>query len=341
MKRLLICAAASLALYLVLFALVLERPLSLGPLLLEITQKQARLATLPSPKLVILAGSNGPYSHSCAVMGPMLGMPCENAGIAVGIGLDEIFVRYAPTLHAGDVVYVPMELEQYAMTAAQYRALVDGAMLLRHDPAMLWHLPLGRDFGAMFCCTLADGLEAIAEMPLAEMGIRNGAKMLAAEYNAQGDRVDNNLAGADKTLLSGPARVEPSAAAIQDGYGTKLIARFVAQERAKGVVVIGGWPTEFVDARISGAARAAVRGVYGAEFLSLPGKSLYPRRDFFNSEDHLAKPCQFRHSMAVAVALGRMLGRKVMAPSKAAEAMAATCPTLAISSHIAARGQGA
>ncbi|MDE2240642.1 MAG: hypothetical protein KGJ73_12045, partial [Rhodospirillales bacterium] len=215
MKRLLICAAASVALYLVLFGMALERPLSLGPLQLEMTQKEARLATLPSPKLVILAGSNGPYSHSCAVMGPMLGMPCENAGIAVGIGLDEIFARYAPTLHAGDVVYMPMELEQYAMTRAQYRALVDGALILRHDPAMLWHLPLGRDLGAMFCCTLADGLEAVAEMPLAELGIRNGAQMLAAEYDVQGDRVDNDLAGADKALLSGPTRVEPSAVEIE------------------------------------------------------------------------------------------------------------------------------
>ena len=165
--------------------------------------------------------------------------------------------------------------------------------------------------------------------------------MLAAEYDVEGDRIDNDPAGADSALLAGPARVEPSAEEIEAGYGTVLISRFVAQERAKGVVVIGGWPTEFSDARISGAARAAVQGVYGAEFLSLPGKSLYPRRDFFNSEDHLAIPCQFKHSISVAEGLGNMLGRKVMAPSKAAEAMAATCPTLAISSHIAARGQGA
>ncbi|SHF29096.1 hypothetical protein [Acidocella aminolytica] len=60
--------------------------------------KTARVAVLPSPKPVIPAGSNGPYSHSCAVMGPLLGLPCEKAGIAVGIGLVEIFVRYAPTI---------------------------------------------------------------------------------------------------------------------------------------------------------------------------------------------------------------------------------------------------
>lgn len=326
MRRLLVCAAASVALYLVLFGLVLERPLSLEPLGLEMAQKDARLAALPSPKLVILAGSNGPYSHSCAAMGPMLGMACENAGIAVGMGLDEIFARYAPALHAGDVVYMPMELEQYAMTRTEYRALVDGALMLRHDPAMLLALPPGRAMGALFCCTLADGLEAIAEMPLAGLGVRNGAHMLAAEYDVEGDRVDNDLAGADKTLLSGPARVEPTAAEIERGYGTVLISRFVAQERAKGVVVIGGWPTEFADARISGAARAAVRRVYGDGFLSLPGESLYPRRDFFNSEDHLAKPCQVRHSVAVAEGLGAMLRRRVNEPGAEIVGVARDCP---------------
>ncbi len=326
MRRLLICAVVSIALYVVSFGLVLERPLSLGPLRLEMAQKAARLAALPSPKLVILAGSNGPYSHSCAVMGAMLGLPCENAGIAVGIGLDEIFARYAPTLHKGDVVYMPMELEQYAMSVAQYRALVDGAMLLRHDRAMLWHLPPGRVLGAMFCCMLADGLEAIAEMPLAGLGFRNSAQVLAAEYNVEGDRVDNDLAGADKALLAGPARLEPTAEEIEAGYGTKLIARFVKQERAKGVVVIGGWPTEFADARISGAARAAVMRIYGTGFLSVKGESLYPREDFFNSEDHLARPCQFEHSVAVAEGLGKMLGRRVNAPGAGVMGMAGECP---------------
>ncbi|MGE4481858.1 hypothetical protein [Acidocella sp.] len=325
MRRLLICATASLALYLVLFGLVLERPLSLRPLWLEMMQKDARLASLPSPKLVILAGSNGPYSHSCAVMGPMLGMACENAGIAVGMGLDEIFIRYAPALHAGDVVYMPMELEQYAMSRAQYRALVDGALMLRHDRAMLRHLPPGRVLGALFCCTLADGLEAIAEMPLAALGVRNGKTILAAEYDVEGDRVDNDLAKADKTLLAGPARVEPSAEEIEAGYGTKLIARFVARERAKGVIVIGGWPTEFSGAKISSATRAAVKRVYGHWFLNLPGQSLYPRRDFFNSEDHLAKPCQFAHSMAVADGLAKMLGRAVNAPGAEMVDVARAC----------------
>src|SRR6516165_7333059 len=94
MRRLFRLCSLSVLVYIVVFAMVVDRPLSLGVLRLELLQKTARMAALPSPKLVIMAGSNGPYSHSCVVMSVMLNMPCENAGIAVGIGLDDIFVRY-------------------------------------------------------------------------------------------------------------------------------------------------------------------------------------------------------------------------------------------------------
>ena len=118
--RLVACCALSVLLYVLAFAFWLDRPLSLGLLRTEMLQKTQRLATLPSPKILILAGSHASYSDSCAVIGAMLAMPCENGGMAVGIGLDEMFRRDAPFLHRGDVVYLPMELAQYTATRRQY-----------------------------------------------------------------------------------------------------------------------------------------------------------------------------------------------------------------------------
>ena len=90
------CATlASLLLYGVLFGAVLDRPLELGFLAREIDAKLARAATIHGPKLVILAGSNGPYSHRCQVIEPMLELPCVNGGVAVGIGLDYLFIALA------------------------------------------------------------------------------------------------------------------------------------------------------------------------------------------------------------------------------------------------------
>jgi hypothetical protein len=75
-------------LYALLFGFLLDRPLALGYLRQQIDAKLARAAAIDQPKLVILAGSNGPYSHRCETIEPILGMPCVNGGVAVGIGLD-------------------------------------------------------------------------------------------------------------------------------------------------------------------------------------------------------------------------------------------------------------
>lgn len=329
MRRLFLCSVLSILLYGLVFGWGVDRPLSLGLLRLELAQKTARLAALPSPKLVILAGSNGPYSHSCVVMGAMLNMPCENAGIAVGIGLDDIFVRYAPLLHPGDVVYMPMELAQYTATRGQYRAGVDGGFLLRHDRGVLAQLPMDRLLGGVFCCNLADLLESLAEMPMARSGAINPEALLRAEYNPQGDRIDNNLADADPALLEHAPRSVPGAQEIADGYGAVLIARFVAQESAQKVLVIGGLPTDFATVALTSQAVSAVASVYtanGAAFAALPSRSLYPAQDFFNGEDHLARPCQVLHSIAVADALAALLHRPVQPPTEAVVRLAATCP---------------
>jgi hypothetical protein len=279
MWRLLKLCSLSLVVYWAVFSVLVDRPLSLGLLRLELLQKTARLAVLPSPKLVILAGSNGPYSHSCVVLTAMLHMPCENAGIAVGIGLDDLFARYEPMLRPGDVVYMPMELQQYTATAREYQAAVDGAFLLRHDRSVLTTLPLPRMIGAGFCCSFADLMEALAEMPLADHGIINPASVLSVEYDAQGDRIDNGLAGRDVALLQQEPSAVPSPDEISAGYGTSLIAAFVARESKKGVVIIGGMPVGYASVHMPDRVMSAIAATYianGGYFTVLPNESEYP-----------------------------------------------------------------
>ena len=67
---------------------------------------------------MILAGSNGPYSHRCEIIEPILRMPCVNGGVAVGIGLDYLFARWQKALHSGDILYLPMEEAQYVRAPA-------------------------------------------------------------------------------------------------------------------------------------------------------------------------------------------------------------------------------
>ena len=65
LTRFILAALAGLALYLVVFGLVVDRPMTMKPVADLIEFKRQRAAATPSPKIAILAGSNARMSHAC------------------------------------------------------------------------------------------------------------------------------------------------------------------------------------------------------------------------------------------------------------------------------------
>lgn len=308
MRRIFAACAVSLVLYAAAFALVLDHPLSLGFLRQQVDARLARGAALVGPKLVILAGSNGPYSHRCATIEPILRLPCVNAGVAVGIGLDYLFSRWKPLLHAGDTVYLPMEEAQYTRGRAETALGPDAAIMLRHDRATLATLAPDRWAGALFATDLRGALMALIEDALAAGGFRDPRAAATGETNAWGDHIGHTSErGASSVRVLAAAQPHhPAAAQIRDGYGAALIADFVDWAGAHGVRVIGGLPTGFADSPPRDDAIAAIRAVYtahGAEFMALANRSGYPRIAFFDTQEHLNEVWQIVHSVAVAEAL--------------------------------------
>jgi hypothetical protein len=321
---------AAIGLYGLAFACVLDRPLSLGTLRRALDAKLAYAATVPTPKLVILAGSNALFSHSCAIIGTMLGLPCVNGGVALGLGLDYQFALWKPLLHAHDIVYMPMELQQYVVTAGAARAGPDASIMWRHDRATLAGLGPARILAAAFSSTAEDAVLSLVET--AALALHPGlAAAPFAETDAAGDGIGHTLAraAANRAFLAALHRADPPPAAILAGYGSAEIAQFLDWARAHRLRVIGGWPTEFADAppdpRLAGAL-AGFYAAHGAAFLALPNAGRYPRADFFDSQDHLVAECQAQHSMAVAEGLAPLLGRPAGPPPAMAEAAAAHCP---------------
>jgi hypothetical protein len=310
--RLLLTCLASLLLYVLAFGFVMDRPLSLGFLREQLDAKLARATSIDRPKLLILAGSNGPYSHRCEVIETMLPMPCVNGGIAVGIGLDYLFTRWQTQLHAGDVVYLPMEGAQYIRTRAATELGPDAAIMFRHDWRTLATLSPTRWLAALFSFDLRSTLMGPIEAAMLVANFHDPRAEMTGATNAWGDHVGHTpvLAIASEAVLAAATPYHPSAAQIRTGYGSVLIARFTRWAGAHGVRVIGGMPTEFADAPMSDATAAAIRNLYlanGGEFLELPNRSRYPRSAFFDTAEHLSEPWQIIHSIAVAHGLARML----------------------------------
>ncbi len=338
-RRLACAALASLALYAVLFGAVLDRPLELGFLARELDARLARAATIHGPKLVILAGSNGPYSHRCQVIEPMLGLPCVNGGVAVGIGLDYLFTRWRAQLHRGDVVYLPMEQQQYLIGRPATALGPDAAIMFRHDWTTLGELAPRRWLAAMFAFDLRAGLMSLIEMSLVAVGFHDPRAAAYGGSNAWGDHVGHTAArgGTSPAVLAAMLAPRASAAAIRNGYGASLIGGFVAWAKAHGVRVIGGLPTRLdlspppqmaqpVALRPAtsqpGASPPqtrlrAIEAVYlrhGGDFLVLPNRSHYPPAAFFDTPLHLNEASQIAHSILLARALAPLLGRTARAP---------------------------
>ncbi|HET6307364.1 MAG TPA: hypothetical protein VFG12_09280, partial [Rhodopila sp.] len=312
MRRLLLACVASLLIYTSAFAFLLDRPLTLGALRSRLEATIAIARTIHQPKLVILAGSNGPYSHRCETIAPIIGRPCINAGIAVGVGLDYLFTRWKPLLHPGDIVYLPMEEIQYARPRATAELGPDATIMLRHDRATLLALPLHRQLAALFAADLRAAIMSLLETALVDDGFHDPRTALEGSANIWGDHVGHTeaLAEANQSNLATVVPTHHTEDAIRHGDGTAQIADFLRWARLHGVRAIGGLPTGFIDSPIAPDSVDAIRRVYrdqDAEFLELPNHSEYKRTDFFDTQDHLNEPAQIRHSLAIGEALAHLL----------------------------------
>ena len=313
MGRIAAACLASILLYAGLFVLVLDRPLALGLPRHLLDTAIARGAAVEGPKLVILAGSNGPYSHRCQTIEPILGLPCVNGGVAVGIGLDYLFVRWQTLLRPGDVVSLPLEQAQYARSRAATLVGPDAAIMARHDRATLAALPPDRWLGAIFAFDLRALVMSTIELALAAAHFRDPRAEVTGSVNAWGDHIGHTaqLGAANGAIL---ARARPEhlpAHAIEAGDGTRIVRGFLVWAAANGVHVIGGLPTGFADVPLPDATLAAIRAVYdgsNAGFLQLPNNSRYDRSAFFDTPDHLHEAAQIAHSIIVGRGLSIQIG---------------------------------
>jgi hypothetical protein len=328
-RRIIFPCLASLLIYGVLFAGVLDRPLSLGMFRQQIDAKLVRGAAIGAPKLVIIAGSNGPYSHRCETMEPLLDIPCVNGGIAVGIGLDYMFARWRPLLHPGDIVYMPLEEAQFVRADAATSVGPDAEIMFRHDWTTLTSLGPERWLGAVFSFGPRAVLMALIETVLVRSGFEDPRAAALGSINAWGDHIGHTPARgeANAARLAVAVPHHESAVAITSGNGTALVRTFLQWAGGHGVRVVGGLPAGFAESPIPDATRQAIRAVFvseGACFIDLGDRARYPRSAFFDTPDHLNEIAQVAHSRTVAAALAVVLAPAISMPSTAGPERAAS-----------------
>jgi hypothetical protein len=310
----LLAMLASVAIYTVLFAFLLHKPLSVGTIRDYFVIKTTRAAALPSPKLVFLGGSNVRFGLRCELAEQMTGVPCVNAGFLADVGMDLMAAKFEPLLKRGDVVYIPLAYEQYLWSREFVETQRDAAYLLNYDRQTLEKMPLSRQLHALFLYNIPYLTSAVMENVLAAAGKRRkagGTRLFGAQnLNPWGDETGHTLEQA-KDFAHVIARAEakpPDVAQFtpEGHFYTQSLEAFLDWAHEHGVIVVGGLPQTVDEFAIPEPVIARIRAIFeshGQHFVALPNHSQYPRSCFFDSLYHLAEECQLRHTRDLVPAL--------------------------------------
>jgi len=319
MRRLVLFSVASLAglaLYVIVFGFLVDRPMTLKPVADLVEFKRQRAAATPTPKIAILAGSNARMSHACSVIQTQLGRPCVNLGTTAGLGLDYMFGSFKDELKPGDVVYMPLEYPQYGRDRPDLRTGPDAAILFRHDKAALWERGLGGILYATFIFDVPILIRSLGEMGMAAIGIRRPFDALDEPDARQGEKALDQFgdsightakrARLYREVISSWKWSAPDLETVSSPAARRDVADFLKWACDHGILVIGGLPTTFDDAPIPNEVVASLRQLYtsnGQAFLVLPNRSQYRRSDFYDSQFHLNREAQLAHSKLLAAGL--------------------------------------
>ncbi len=299
-----------IAAYLLLFATLVHKPLTLDVMGAYVDRKQRILAATPPPRILILAGSNGRFSHSCAQIAADTGLACVNLSTTASIGFNYQIAAYGAQLRRGDLLYLPLEYRDPAM--AGFDDVGDEGPYLVYAAART----LPQLYGwrgvlrALFAFDVRFAISGVGEMMLARAGV--GRRINLDTMNAYGDESGHS----DAKALAFRERNDALPKLVVDRHmfdDTQYwsnVARQIRALRARGIIVVGGLPTTFDDTVITPDALAGLRAFYAqndACLLVLPGNSLYPRHAFFDASYHLTESNQRRHSAKLAPQLAALL----------------------------------
>lgn len=152
----LVGAALALAVYLGLFVLSLGKPASEGTVLLlaKYRFKESIANKLPSPRIMIVSGSNGLYGISARMIEDTTGVPTVNFATQVQVSLDYLLEKAKQNARPGDVLILPLEYEFYFRKDETTEVFSD--YVLGGDPAYFQKLPRRDKFWIIASASFVD-----------------------------------------------------------------------------------------------------------------------------------------------------------------------------------------
>ncbi|QIK36797.1 hypothetical protein GWK36_00935 [Caldichromatium japonicum] len=274
--------------------------------------KRAHAKALPSPKVLVLAGSNALFSLDSGLLEADWGRPVVNLGVNAALGLDYLLRTAEPLLQPGDLVVMPLEYPLYQGDRFLNAQLID--YVIGQDPGYWRSLPFFERLSFIAqvpAARLIAGLRPPVESPPTPSGLYR------AQYlDARGDYTHN-----DWSQLTAAERVIAEQAHAQarlkrhtygrddraDAPGWQRLRAFHQQLQRRG---IGLWMvppalmdqpsyhTDSVERHYYETLPERVRAL-GIPFFWDPYACMYPPEDFFDTPYHLTAAARTRHTRSL------------------------------------------
>lgn len=274
------------ALVLLAHVVVLLLPTKSGLIFSVSVDKHRRLASLGSPKLVLVGGSNVALGVDSELLERLAAVPVVNLGLNGGLGLRFMCEEVWPSLGGGDVVMLSPEYEHWRGT------LLDGDLnllwALRARPAGLRQLTSARQAAVL----VRNTPEFMQGKVMEFISARPDPVYNRWSFTARGDFA-GHLAQGPKRPMLGLARMRREPLNPEAG---RIVAVLVQRAAARGAAVVYSFPPLARSAyRLSDNQAAVedvherVREVRGLLVAGTPAGQVYADELFFDSVYHLGQ----------------------------------------------------
>lgn len=298
------CCISSVFLYLGIFS-QLKFPYSIGIYERMLNVKTTHFEQSPSPRLLIIAGSNARVSHNARVMQKELGIPVTNGGLSAAVSTAFLIESYQHYLKRGDICYLPLEYEPLLLYNRSHHA--DFKFTLAYERKRMKHYDFWENFQTLFACDLGDVFISFAERAAVDKLNTTSDREDIDELGDNAVYDDGKMKRFRNGLASMDTPVIPTLRSLNDNPEmVERLKEFLDWCSENGVLAIGGLPTVFEDVEIDPDLIAKFKSIYeskGHAFIVLENMSRYPRDRFYDSSYHLALDSAVEHSRMVVSAI--------------------------------------
>lgn len=259
--------------------------------------KEIIAASLSSPRLLIIGGSNALYGITARRIEEATGMSAVNFGTHGALSLDYLLAKARGAARSGDIILLVPEYELYTMDEVN---TVFSDYVLGADPGYLWKLPPSELAHWVLAASWNRTLERLIglESQREELEERVNEE-LETKFNNRGDRVANREEQQGEFNLNAVARLSPLSV-IEDqkwryrGPAWDVIAKFVEWCRTNNVEVLATFPNTIEFDEYGQAKLLQVTGLVesgyselGVPVLGSAEEFMFPADAFFDSIYHL------------------------------------------------------